>query len=115
MTAHRALICLAIFVSLTTETGWKNPRRSESLNTPVFGSHTTGAFDSYDRQSRVLTLKDAIGSTFQFAVRDDTVIGAGERADDHFEIRAALLPWKRGQQIVGLGGLRRTSRSESLS
>src|SRR5688572_14691716 len=38
-------------------------------------SQMTGAFDSYDRQSRILALKDAIGTSFQFAIRDDTTIG----------------------------------------
>jgi hypothetical protein len=64
------------------------------------GSQTSGTFVSYDRQFRSLSLKDAIGTMFQFAIRDDTMIGVGERADDYFELNAPLLPWKVGQQIV---------------
>jgi hypothetical protein len=76
------------------------PSPALAAGSAATGSQTNGVFDSYNRLTRILTLKDAIGATFQFAIRDDTLIRADERADDYFEINAASLPWKVGQQIV---------------
>lgn len=64
-------------------------------------SELSGVFDSFNRQTRVLVIKDAIGTTFQFAVRDDTEIGpARERADDYLELNPSSIPWKIGQSLV---------------
>ena len=63
-------------------------------------SELSGVFESFNRQTRILVIKDAIGTTFQFAIRDDTTIGpARERADDYLELNPTTVPWRVGQSL----------------
>lgn len=46
MTA-RALVCVILVFSFAPLSAWKNPRKSETLNTPIFGTHDWIAFKGY--------------------------------------------------------------------
>jgi hypothetical protein len=54
----RALVCLFVVLSLTPLSGWKNPRKSTTLNTPVFGTHDWIAFKGYVLAGRPAFIKD---------------------------------------------------------
>ena len=40
----RDFVCPFVILSLAPVSGWKNPRQSDTLNTPVFGTHDWIAF-----------------------------------------------------------------------
>jgi hypothetical protein len=64
MAAHRAVICLLVVLSLTTLSAWKNPRKSETLDTPVFGTHDWIAFKGYVLAGRPSFIKSNLNRYF---------------------------------------------------
>ena len=69
--------------------------------TPAPGStsNISGVLDRFDRPNRMVILRDANGSTIEFALRDDTAIGS-ERVDDYFELHPGATPWRMGQALT---------------
>ena len=63
MTA-RALVCLFLVLSLTPLSAWKNPRKSDTLNTPVFGTHDWIAFKAYVLAGRPAFIKNNLNRFF---------------------------------------------------
>jgi len=63
----------------------------------------SGSFVGFDRVKRLLTMKDAIGTVFEFSLRDDTKIRsanvAEQRLDEYLERNEAGTPWKASQWI----------------
>lgn len=62
--AQRVLACLLIVLSLTTVSAWKNPRKSETLNTPVFGTHDWIAFKAYQVAGRPTFIRNNLNRYF---------------------------------------------------
>jgi len=65
-------------------------------------SLTMGQFASFDRTTKVLTIKDLIGASFEFAVRDDTMLSTStgaSRLDDYLESNFNNYPWSFGQLV----------------
>lgn len=63
----------------------------------------TGTFDSLNAETRVVTLRDAIGAKFEVVLRDDTTILTGlgpQRLDDYLEVNQRSLPWVAGQRLT---------------
>jgi hypothetical protein len=60
----RALVCFLVVLSLTPLSAWKNPSKSESLNTPVFGTHDWIAFKGYVLAGRPAFIKNHLNRYF---------------------------------------------------
>jgi hypothetical protein len=63
MTA-RTLVCLFVVLSFTPLSAWKNPRMSETLNTPIFGTHDWIAFKAYVLAGRPAFIKQNVNRYF---------------------------------------------------
>ena len=64
MAARRALVCAVVVLSLAPLGAWKNPRPSETLNTPIFGTHDWIAFKAYELAGRPSFLKNSLTRYF---------------------------------------------------
>jgi hypothetical protein len=63
----------------------------------------SGRFESFDRASRTLVLKDLIGASFEFALRDDTTwtgTSGAQRLDEYLESNFNNHPWSHGQLLT---------------
>ena len=63
MTA-RALVCLFLVLSFAPLSAWKNPRKSDTLNTPVFGTHDWIAFKGFVLAGRPAFIKNNLNRFF---------------------------------------------------
>jgi hypothetical protein len=61
---------------------------------------TTGKFQSFNKVGRTLIVKDAIGTAFEFGVRDDTEVTGSQRMDDYLDAHAGLTPWSSLQSLT---------------
>ena len=61
---NRALICLFLVVSFAPLSAWKNPRKSDTLNTPVFGTHDWIAFKGFVLAGRPAFIKNNLNRFF---------------------------------------------------
>lgn len=62
----------------------------------------SGRFESFDRTTRMLVLKDLIGAAFEFSLRDDTMLSATtgvKRLDEYLESNLNNHPWSQGQML----------------
>ena len=64
MRAPRALVCLFLVLALTPLSAWKNPRKSTTLNTPVFGTHDRVAFKGDVLAERPAFIKNNLNRFF---------------------------------------------------
>jgi hypothetical protein len=55
---------------------------------------------SFSRAARTLTVKDAVGSVYQFALRDDTTIATGQRLDEFLDGHPVTSPWAVSQSVI---------------
>jgi hypothetical protein len=60
----RALVCLLVVLSFAPLSAWKNPRKSTTLNTPVFGTHDWIAFKGYVLAGRPAFIKNNLNRFF---------------------------------------------------
>src|SRR4030095_12051547 len=60
----RALVCLFLVMSFAPLSAGKNPRQSDTLNTPVFGTHDWIAFKGYVLAGRPAFIKDNLNRFF---------------------------------------------------
>ena len=60
----RALVCLFLVVSFAPLSAWKNPRKSDTLNTPVFGTHDWIAFKGFVLAGRPAFIKNNLNRFF---------------------------------------------------
>ncbi len=70
--------------------------------TPSSAEQTTGKFASFNATSRVLTVKDAVGASIEFAMRDDTILlfmNQSRRLDEYVESLGRVLPFTVNQQV----------------
>jgi len=75
---------------------------SASATTSTIQSEIIGTFERFDRATRTLIVKDAIGAPLEITLRDDTAfVGVGgQRADDYLELHPSEQLWTAGQQIA---------------
>jgi hypothetical protein len=62
--AARALVCVFVALSFAPLSAWKNPRKSDTLNTPVFGTHDWIAFKGYVLAGRPTFIKNNLNRYF---------------------------------------------------
>jgi len=69
--------------------------------TPVV-AQVSGKFERFDRESRVLTLRNADGTSFDVVLRDDTMLLSrrSHRTDDYLELNPVSFPWSVGQIML---------------
>jgi hypothetical protein len=62
--AARTLVCLLVVLSFAPLSAWKNPAKSESLNTPAFGTHDWIAFKGYVLAGRPAFIRQNLNRFF---------------------------------------------------
>jgi hypothetical protein len=60
----RALACVLVVLMFAPLSAWKNPRKSETLNTPIFGTHDWIAFKGYVLAGRPAFIKNNLNRYF---------------------------------------------------
>ena len=64
MPIRRLLICALVILSFSPVSAWKNPRRSDILNSPVFGTHDWIAFKAYVLAGRPSFIRNNLNRYF---------------------------------------------------
>jgi hypothetical protein len=78
------------------------PPTAPPSNVTAADVQLSGRFESFDRASRTLVLKDLIGASFEFAVRDDTILTTPTptRLDEYLDANFNNHPWSQGQLLT---------------
>ena len=78
------------------------PTSGQNLSTASAEAQMSGRFESFNQVTRVLVVRDLVGVTFEFVLRDDTMlttIAGARRFDEQLESNFNNHPWSQGQTL----------------